>query len=147
MKIVNIIFDGVDENRMVYFYENGDRETKQYPPFDAEDKKIIEEFGGFDYIAKQTYKYNKEMDEYQEKFDAFHDNLNITSTNFTIDSIMQEQLSDEELMKLKLSIFEHEFVKNSKNKKMLTGLRVSKDPIDLIMYFGMLRKDANDKLS
>ena len=46
-------------------------------------------------------------------------------------------------MKLKLSIFEHEFVKNSTNQEVLTSIRTSKDAIDLVMYFGILRKEAN----
>lgn len=147
MKVTNILIDSEYPDRALFIYEDDTREIKQYPPFDEIDKKAVEELGGHEKISLTTYRYNAEIQKFDAKFEAFNERVKLQSNNFVIDAIMEQELANEELMKLKLSIFEHEFVKNSKNKKVLTGLRVSKDPIELIMYFGMLRKEANDKLS
>ena len=142
MKVESIILDA-DGDRMVYHYEDGNREIKTYPPLDEADKKLVEEFGGHKEISLATYRYNRDLVEFDDRFKAFSEGMMNFSTNFMIDSIMAIKLTDEELMKLKLSIFEHEFVKNSANQEVLTSIRTSKDAVDLLMYFGMLRKEAS----
>ena len=142
MKVERIILDE-DNKIMVVHYENGDREVKQYPPKNAADQQLVAKMGGHYEISKETFNYNREQEELARRYDNFINNQKITTENFVIDSIMGNSLTKEELMKLKLSIFEHEFVKNSKNREILTAIRTSEDPVDLIMYFGTLRKEAN----
>ena len=143
MKIDKIIFDGEDELIMIYIYEDGSKEFKTYPPLEEADKKLVEKFGGQYEISKATFRYNMELDKFQTRLNTFMNNQKIQSDNFVIDAIITNSLTKEELMKLKLSIFDHEFVKKSKNRDLLTKIRTSEDPVDLIMYFGMLRKEAN----
>ena len=144
MKVDKIIFDGEDELVMIYIYENGAKEFKTYPPLEEADKKLVEKFGGQYEISRATYRYNRELDEINTRFEKFMSNQNVQSENFVIDTIMTNSLTKKELMKLKLSIFDHEFVKNSKDRDILTKIRTSEDPVDLIMYFGMLRKNDED---
>jgi len=143
MKVEKIIFDNEDEASMLYFYEDGSAEVKSYPPVDPKDKKLVEEFGGHYNISKETFKYNKNQSELIRRFDNFINNQKIQTDHFVIDSIVGGSLTKEELMKLKLSIFDNDFVKKSTNREILTNIRTSEDPIDLIMYFGMLRKEVD----
>lgn len=142
MKVEKIILDN-DNPIMVVHYENGDREVKEYPPKNAEDKALVEKFGGHYEISRATYQYNKDQTILAERFDKFIENQIVETEHFAIDRIMSDTLTKEQLMKLKLSMFDHEFVKRSKNRELLTSIRTSEDPIDLIMYFGMLRKEDN----
>ena len=91
MKVTSIILDA-EGDRMVYTYENGDREVKEYPPFDEADKKLVEEFGGHKDISLETYRYNKELSELDDRFKAFHEGIGTFSSNFAIDSIISTTL-------------------------------------------------------
>ena len=58
---------------------------------------------------------------------------------FLISSILAEDLSKSEMMQLKMSVFKQDCVKNCKDRELLTNLRKAQDPIDIIMYYGMIR--------
>ena len=141
MKIETIIFDNDNANSIIVIYEDGTKYPMSYPPADAKSKDMIKDFGGTAEISFATHKYNKDLNERAKRYELFEEGMGKFASNMVIDSIISTTLTNEELMKLKLSMFEHDFVKKSKNKELLTKLRTSKDSLDLIMYFGMLRND------
>jgi len=144
MKVEKIIFDNEDEASMLYFYEDGSTEVKSYPPVDPKDKKLIEEFGGHYKISKETFKYNKELEILNKKWNQFLERETVIQDSFVIDSILAADLTKEQTMQIKMSIFKEDKVKSCKNTKLLTSLRKANDIIDIMMYYGMIKNDISN---
>lgn len=143
MEVTKVLLDSEHPTRILYFDKHGNSEVKAYPPTLPADIAIVEKFGGHHEISRATYQHSEEINRELNAFKKFRESRINFTESYAINSLMAYALSKEDLMKLKLTIFDHEFVKNSKNREILTNIRKSDDPVDLIMYFGMIRKEAN----
>ena len=63
----------------------------------------------------------------------------IIEKSFNLNTL--EELSTEDLFKLKLEIFEKEEVQNSENRELRSAIRKSKDAIELIYNYYLIIKD------
>ena len=54
---------------------------------------------------------------------------------FDFEKLINGELSDEELFKLKILIFENEVMKKSNDRTMKTKIRKSKDPLEILSLF------------
>ena len=126
--------------------EDGSIHTMPYPPELSSDRELLGNITKEEIEANSTKFVNEQL-RLQEKWIAFQQRETLLTEAFAIEAILSSDLSKEELMKLKLSIFNHEFIKSSKNKEVLTAIRTADNAVDLVMYFGMLRKEADDNIS
>ena len=143
MKVEKIILDE-DHKVMVLHYENGDREVKEYPPKNAEDKKLVAEMGGHYELSRATWRYNQEASVLEERWERFKEREITIRDSFVIDSIIAADLTKADVMKIKMSIFKKDEVRDCTNNELLTNLRKSEDIIDLLMYYGMVKNGINN---
>ena len=83
----------------------------------------------------------KQLEEEYLLWDRFKQTRFAMIDHFMLNTLMTDTVTKDDIMKLKLSIFEDEIVKKSKNKELLSKIKDSQDAIDIIMYYGMIRKD------
>lgn len=127
-------------------FGHGDRELKREivrndVPSDLKNKAI--EMYGLEGIMNNTrerfeaaVKFAKEVEEYIESKNNNEDEI---GKSFNLNTL--EELSTEDLFKLKLEIFEKEEVQNSENRELRSAIRKSKDAIELIYNYYLIIKD------
>lgn len=117
-------------------------------PSDLKNKAI--EMYTLEGIMRNTYdrfeaaaKFAKNVQEYIENKDSVETIETIETNNKPEISLNAlEEVSTEELFKLKLEIFEDEIVQNSENRELRSAIRKSKNVIELIYNYHLLIKDV-----
>ena len=61
--------------------------------------------------------------------------IELEKTHFEFEKLINNELSDEDLFRLKIIIFENEFIKKSKDRKLKTSIRKSKNPLEILSMF------------
>lgn len=120
--------------------------------------KTLEVFS-YEEILENTQERENKLIQMNEEFEQFvqwknegkiplasweNENSNaITQKEFNLETI--EKVNTEELFKLKLEIFEKEEVQNSENREMRSAIRKSKDAIELLHYYWMIKNETIDE--
>ena len=84
-----------------------------------------------------TVKFARNVEEYIES--KYNEDKMIIEKSFNLNTL--EELSTEDLFKLKLEIFEKEEVQNSENRELRSAIRKSKNAIELIYNYYLIIKD------
>lgn len=136
---MKITFADSEKQSFLVFHDDGSHSVISNPPHAPEDIDLINRYGGLYEIERTWVEISREAAEFEKKFNDFMEHEARYSESLTIDAILSEELSAADTMKIKMSIFKHDYVKNCTDKELLTGLRKAEDIVDIIMYFGMIR--------
>ena len=93
-------------------------------------------------------KLNQDFEQFIEwknegKISIDNQNSDETFSKLKLEEI--ENANTEELFKLKLEIFEKEEVQNSENRELRSAIRKSKDSIELLHYYWMIKNESNSE--
>lgn len=97
-------------------------------------------------ILRNTFEFNKAEEESfkamvkemypPEVITEVHERtVEIEKKWFDFEKLLNNELSDEDLFKLKILIFENEVMKKSNDRTMKTKIRKSKDPLEVLSLF------------
>ena len=97
-------------------------------------------------ILRNTFDYNeqdeKELKDFAKSIyppevitEVHERTVEIEKKWFDFEKLINSELSEEELFKLKVLIFENEVLKKSNDRKLKTKIRKSKDPLEILSLF------------
>ena len=97
-------------------------------------------------ILRNTFDYNeqdeKELKDFAKSIyppevitEVHERTVEIEKKWFDFEKLINNELSEEELFKLKILIFENEVMKKSNDRKLKTKIRKSKDPLEILSLF------------
>ena len=97
-------------------------------------------------ILRNTFDYNeakeKELREFVKKMyppevitEVHERTVEIEKKWFDFEKLINNELSEEELFKLKILVFENEVMKKSNDRTLKTKIRKSKDPLQVLSLF------------
>lgn len=140
MKIDKMVWTNEDWNACLVIFEDGSERGIGFPGADDTEKQLIEQFGGQYAIEKCTVDYTRELLAMEARWEKFQKQEDLRQQALSITTFIEEELKPEDAMIMKMSMFNHDFVKNCRDKELLAGLRKADNAIDIMMYFGMIRK-------
>lgn len=139
MKVNKIIFTDPDKTGLLFFYEDGSTNSCAYPPPTEEDKQKFDDFGGLYEVERAWIDYHKDLNHKATIYEKFENAYAGYVESLHIDAIVSEQIEQADMMKIKMSMFKKDEVKNCKNTEMLTNLRKADNIVDVMMYYGMIK--------
>ena len=97
-------------------------------------------------LLRNTFDYNeqdeKELKDFAKSIyppevitEVHERTVEIEKKWFDFEKLINSELSEEELFKLKVLIFENEVLKKSNDRKLKTKIRKSKDPLEILSLF------------
>ena len=141
--------DSKHENIEAIWIDNDDKTVRSefiYRDEDSHMYKNLMEHTDFDTVMRYTFDYNeaqendmkeamKQMYPPEVIIETHERVIELEKTHFEFEKLINNELSDEDLFRLKIIIFENESIKKSKDRKLKTSIRKSKNPLEILSMF------------
>ena len=131
------------KDTIMFVWKDDTMAAASWPVQTPEDLKIVEKYGGQYEIERTTVDRNREIEKMADMWDRFQAGYLKYIESFTIDALLAEDLDKADMMKVKMSMFKKDIVRECKDKDLLTGLRKSEDIVDVMMYYGLIRQSVS----
>lgn len=139
---MRIVYSDESKQTFAVIQDDGDIYYISNPPGSPEDQQLIDEYGGLFEIERTGVDMAREFDALEDRWEKFKEREDKYAQSLTIDAIMAEEITPTDAMKIKMSMFKHEYVRACKNKELLTDLRKAEDIVDIIKTFGLIRDET-----
>ena len=141
--------DSKHENIEAIWIDNDDKTVRSefiYRDEDSHMYKNLMEHTDLETVMRYTFDYNeaqendmkeamKQMYPPEVIIETHERVIELEKTHFEFEKLINNELSDEDLFRLKIIIFENESIKKSKDRKLKTSIRKSKNPLEILSMF------------
>ena len=131
------------KDTIMFVWKDDTMAAASWPVHTPEDLKIVEKYGGQYEIERTTVDRNREIEKMADMWDRFQAGYLKYIESFTIDALLAEDLDKADMMKVKMSMFKKKCVRECLDKDLLIGLRKADDIVDVMMYYGLIRKSVS----
>lgn len=143
MKIIQCIFLNQFEDEVKTLRVTYEDKSQQFVTFNLDDpvvSKIVGEVGGVEQIESNTRKLAKIEEKEAMLYEKFKKHM---ETSDDLSFLFKNNLDQETLFNLKIWLFELPEVDNNTNLNLKNQLRMSKDLIEIIGIYYIMRQEAN----
>ena len=131
------------KDTIMFVWKDDTMAAAAWPVSAPEDVAMVEAYGGQYEIERTTVDRNREIEKMADMWERFHTGYLKYIDSFSIDAIVSEDLDAADMMKIKMTMFKKDLVRECKDRELLAGLRKANDIVDVMMYYGMIRRAAN----
>ena len=143
MNIANCIFINSFEEEvktLKVIHEDGKIEIVTLNLDDSVVSEIVKSAGGVEQIESNTRRFNKNLEREEALYKKFKKHMLVSDD---LSFLFTKEFDQENLFNLKIWLFELPEVENSSNVELKKTLRVSKDLIEIIGTYYLMKLEAN----
>lgn len=143
MNIANCIFINSFEDEvktLKVIHEDGKIEIVTLNLDDSVVSEIVKSAGGVEQIESNTRRFNKNLEREEALYKKFKKHMLVSDD---LSFLFTKEFDQENLFNLKIWLFELPEVENSSNVELKKTLRVSKDLIEIIGTYYLMKLEAN----
>ena len=143
MNIANCIFINSFEDEvktLKVIHEDGKIEIVTLNLDDPVVSEIVKSAGGIEQIESNTRRFNKNLEREEALYKKFKKHMLVSDD---LSFLFTKEFDQENLFNLKIWLFELPEVENSSNVELKKTLRVSKDLIEIVGTYYLMKLEAN----
>lgn len=147
-KVYAVRFTSEEKDTIIVTNELLNADIWSWNPDLPECQDLIEQGWNEEKIEEATLIFIRNETKQRERFEQFLElEENFYVGTLKTEHILKASISENDLFKLKMSVFELEEVKNNKDRLIKSKIRKSKDPVEIFALLHKIRTDSESESS